>query len=176
MHTKGVDKTYTFIRVGPVSGQRQKYADPPARKGIWMTPILYASDGELGYLSAHKWSLDYTPKLRHRLVGHLVAKLDEFEAQKPYSYDVRVEVVKCYDEIDAIEKQHARENMRRLRNTVCLSARANIWTHFAPKGLIHSSNWFQMSAREYWKCLLAYRERNRGCSAETDVEVFWQTT
>jgi len=163
-----------FIRLGPMSGQKQTHKGnkrAPAKKGIWLLPIQ-AKKHDLSFLGGYVGD-----KSKHRLG----IKPEEYKKIYGMSYDEFCELP--YQEMDRLENKIANKQIKKQYKTLKLKPTDVVWTHMGigPPDIDFDTGWpwYKVSVREYWKLFKKTfsKELKKGWGFDGEwAEIFWETT
>lgn len=172
-----IDKT--FIRLGPMSGQKQKHKgskQAPAKKGVWLLPIQ-AGAYDLCFLGGYQ---EKTKRLE------IIPK--QFKKKFGVSYDDYCnlpldQMKKKFKEIEKLENKWTKMKFKEHYKKVKLKNTDIIWAHIgkgAPNKIIGDWPWYKMSVSEYWSNFKRefgkiFRSNNTKIDGEW-AEIFWETT
>lgn len=169
---KDIEKS--FVRLGPMSGQKQKHKGSkraPAKKGVWLLPIQAARD--LAFLGGFQ-----------KDTKRLEVKEKDYPKEYGMTYDEYCELP--YKEMERLDNIVYKRKMKLHYKRIELKNTDFVWTHLgkgAPEKIIGdewSWPWYKVSVREYWE--LFKREfgkqlKNKTSSIDGEwAEVFWETT
>jgi len=126
-----------FIRLGPMSGQKQKHKTgrvAPVKRGVWALPVGIIHD--LGWLGCHKFS---------KQIEKDFEKLADPEEKRSSILEVTPN--------DKLYKKLWKDARHKHYKKIHLKYTDNIWTHFPrnPRHLSSEWEWFECSVREYWE-------------------------
>ena len=162
-----------FIRIGPMSGQKQKHRNhnqAPARKGIWLLPVQAKKYG-LSFLGGYVGDEE-----KHRLK----VKPEDYEKEFGMSYDEFCELP--YQEMERLENKVLNRLIKKHYKKIKLKPTDMIWTHMG-KGIpdkdFGGHPWYRVSVREYWKLFKKTfgSELKKGWGFDDQFsEIFWETT
>jgi len=160
-----------FIRLGPMSGQKQTHKgiyQAPAKKGIWLLPIQ-AKKHDLCFLGGYN-----TPTNR--------LKIKEKDYEKHYGISYTDFCKLPYEEMERLENIDANKQMKKQMKKIKLKKTDFVWTHLgkgAPDKEFGGSFWYEVTVDEYWKLFKQTFSSTikKGYSIDGEwAEVFWETT
>jgi len=165
-----IDKT--FIRLGSMSGQKQKHKgnkQAPARKGIWLLPIQ-AGIYDLCFLGGY-----------NKKTNRLFVKPEQYKKVFGITYNEFCELP--LDQMDKLEKKHMKKKLKEYYKKVKLKNTNLVWAHIgkgAPNKIIGDWPWYQITVAEYWqnfKRVFGKTLKNTPYNIDGEwAEIFWETT
>lgn len=168
---KDIDKY--FVRLGPMSGQKQKHKGSkkaPAKKGVWMLPIQAAKD--LSFLGGFQ-----------KNTKRLEIKKKDYPKEFGMTYDEYCELP--FIEMDKLANKLIKRKMKLHYKKVKLKNTDFVWTHLGkgtPEKIIGDKlewPWYKVSVREYWELFKKEfgKQLKDGFYIDGEwAEVFWETT
>lgn len=165
-----------FVRLGPMSGQKQTHGGhkkAPAKKGIWLLPIQASRD--LAFLGGFQ---DASQRLK-------LSKQREEELGKEWG-DLDYSDFAGYSRLERKEKSLQNKKIKQHYRKIKLKPQEKVWCHLpGPSEKFKPGegwNWYLISVGEYWKRFKKERrkyyndrELNIGIDGEY-FEIFWETT
>jgi len=159
-----------FIRLGSMSGQKQKHRGnkrAPAKKGIWLLPVQ-AGKSDLAFLGGYIQKND---------------RLHVKDFEKEYGISQKEYDDLSYLEMNKLDNKVANKKIKKHYKTLKLKPTDIVWTHMKKgKPDIDFDTgwpWYKVSVREYWKLFKKTfgSEIKQGFSFDGEwAEIFWETT
>lgn len=172
-----IDKT--FIRIGPMSGQKQKHKggkQSPAKKGVWLLPIQAGAYEAcfLGGYQSKTGRLEIKPKAFKKMFGVDYEKFCSLPTD---------EIKKKYKEMEKLENKWFKKKFKEHYKKLKLKNTDIIWAHIGkgvPDKFIDEWPWYRMSVSEYWnnfKREFGNTLKNTPYKIDGEwAEIFWETT
>jgi len=161
-----------FIRLGPMSGQKQKHRNKkqaPARKGIWLLPVQ-AKKHELSFLGGYVGD-----KEKHRF------GVKDFEKEYGMSQEEFDKLP--FDQMNKLDNKVVNRMFKKQYKTIKLKNTDMVWTHMGKgtpnKNFNEDWPWYKVSVKEYWvlfkKTFGSELKSGWGIDGQW-AEIFWETT
>lgn len=160
-----------FIRLGSMSGQKQKHRgrlQAPAKKGIWLLPVQ-TKKYELSFLGGY-----------NKPTNRLEVKEKDYEKIYGMSYDEYCELP--YKEMEKLDNIVSNKQMKKMYKSIKLKNSDFVWTHMgkgSPDKEFEGQPWYKVTVSEYWKLFKKTfgKELKMGYSIDGQwAEIFWETT